>query len=85
VGWARKLERLGLAELIGQVQWRLRLGLEPALRDLGVNGDIMKAMHLGREPDVSGFPLHGEQSATPGPLVERGLHDELDRHGLRDC
>ena len=33
----------------------------------------------GRNPDVSGFALHGEEPATPvlGRLVERGLHDEL--------
>jgi hypothetical protein len=34
---------------------------------------------LGRDPDVSGFALHGEEPSTPivGRLVERGLHDEL--------
>jgi type IV secretory pathway VirD2 relaxase len=34
---------------------------------------------LGRDPDVTGFALHGEEPAAPvlGRLVERGLHDEL--------
>ena len=79
-----KLERLGLAEPVGPAQWTLKPGLEPALRDLGVRGDIIKTMHraigrAGREPDVAGFALHGDQPADPvlGRLVERGLHDEL--------
>ena len=35
--------------------------------------------HAGREPDVSGFALHGDDVADPvlGRLVARGLHDEL--------
>jgi hypothetical protein len=62
----------------------LKPGLEPALRDLGIRGDIIKTMHRAmsrpdHEPDVSGFSLHGDQAAEPvlGRLVERGLHDEL--------
>ena len=33
----------------------------------------------GREPDLVGFALHGDQAADPvqGQLVARGLHDEL--------
>ena len=84
VGRAGKLERLGLAEPIGPAQWGLKPGLEPALRDLGVRGDIIKTMHQairrsGRDPDVNGFALHGEEPAASvlGRLVERGLHDEL--------
>ena len=49
-----------------------------------IRGDVIKTMHRamsarGREPDVSGFALHGEEPAHPvlGRLVERGLHDEL--------
>ena len=84
LGRAAKLERLGLAEQVGSAQWTLKPGLEPALRDLGVRGDIIKTMHRAmsradREPDVAGFALHGDQPAEPvlGRLVERGLHDEL--------
>jgi type IV secretory pathway VirD2 relaxase len=84
VGRATKLERLGLAEPIGPGQWGLKPGLEPALRDLAARGDIIKTMHLaighgGREPDVSGFALHGEEPAVQvvGRLVERGLYEEL--------
>jgi Protein of unknown function (DUF3363) len=84
LGRAAKLERLGLAEQVGSAQWTLRPGLEPALRDLGVRGDIIKTMHRAmsrseREPDAAGFALHGDQPAGSvlGRLVERGLHDEL--------
>ena len=84
IGRAGKLERLGLAEQIGSARWELKPGLEPALRDLGIRGDIIKTMHramtgAGHEPDVTGFALHGDQPADPvlGRLVVRGLHDEL--------
>ena len=84
VGRAARLQRLGLAEQVGPAQWTLKPGLEPALRDLGIRGDIIKTMHravsaANREPDVAGFALHGNQAAEPvsGRLVERGLHDEL--------
>jgi type IV secretory pathway VirD2 relaxase len=84
VGRAAKLERLGLAEQVGSAQWTLKPGLEPALRDLGIRGDIIKTMHRAvsaadRQPDVAGFALHGDEASEPvlGRLVERGLHDEL--------
>ena len=85
LGRAAKLERLGLAEEVGSARWTLKPGFEPALRDLGVRGDIIKTMHramtgAGHEPDVSGFALHGDAVAEPvlGRLVARGLHDELN-------
>ena len=84
LGRAGKLERLGLAEPIGPAHWSLKPGLEPALRELGIRGDIIKTMHramtgAGREPDVSGFALHGDNPADPvlGRLVGRGLYDEM--------
>ena len=84
IGRAGKLERLGLAEQIGSARWELKPGLEPALRDLGIRGDIIKTMHramtgAGHVPDVTSFALHGNQPAKPvlGRLVARGLHDEL--------
>jgi type IV secretory pathway VirD2 relaxase len=84
VGRAAKLERLGLAEEVSPAQWTLKPGIEPALRDLGIRGGIIKTMHRAvsasdREPDVAGFVLHSDQAAEPvlGRLVERGLHDEL--------
>ena len=84
LGCAAKLQRLGLAEQVGSAQWTLKPGLEPALRDLAIRGDIIKTMHqamsgAGSEPDVARFALHGDQPAEPvlGRLIERGLHDEL--------
>jgi type IV secretory pathway VirD2 relaxase len=84
LGRADKLERLGLAERVAPACWTLKPGFEPTLRDLGLRGDIIKTMHrvmtgVGREPDVAGFALHGDDPSDPvlGRLVERGLHDEL--------
>jgi type IV secretory pathway VirD2 relaxase len=84
IGRAGKLERLGLAEQVGPAQWSMKPGLEPALRDLGIRGDIIKTMHRAvsaadRQPDVAAFALHGDEASEPvlGRLVERGLHDEL--------
>jgi type IV secretory pathway VirD2 relaxase len=84
LGRAAKLERLGLTEQVAPACWTLKPGLEETLRDLGIRGDIIKTMHrvmtgAGREPDVSGFALHGEDLGDPvrGRLVARGLHDEL--------
>ena len=84
LGRAAKLERLGLAEQVGPAQWTLKLGIEPALRDLGVRGDIIKTMHramsgANREPDIVGFAIHGDAPADSvlGRLVQRGLDDEL--------
>jgi hypothetical protein len=79
-----KLERLALADQVGPAQWTLKPGIEPALRDLGIRGDIIKTMHRAmsgseQEPDVAGFAIHGDAPADPvlGRLVERGLDDEL--------
>jgi type IV secretory pathway VirD2 relaxase len=84
LGRAAKLERLGLAEQVGPAQWTLKPGIEPALRDLGIRGDIIKTMHRAmggadREPDITGFAIHADTPAEPvlGRLVQRGLDDEL--------
>jgi Protein of unknown function (DUF3363) len=84
IGRAAKLERLGLAEQVAPGCWTLKPGIEGTLRDLSVRGDIIKTMHraivgAGREPDLPGFALHGDQATeqVQGRLVARGLHDEL--------
>jgi hypothetical protein len=73
-----------LADPVGPACWTLKPGLEQTMRQLGIRGDIIRAMHQamsagGHEPDVSTFALHGEEPSEPvlGKLVERGLHDEL--------
>jgi len=84
IGRATRLERLGLAEQIAPARWTLKPGLENTLRELAIRGGIIKTMHQavagsGRDADVSGFALHGDQPVEPvlGRLVARGLHDEL--------
>jgi type IV secretory pathway VirD2 relaxase len=84
LGRAAKLERLGLADPVGPACWTLKPRIEPALRQLGIRGDIIKTMHQamsssGHEPDVGTFALHGEEPSDPvlGRLVKRGLDDEL--------
>ncbi|WP_065754412.1 relaxase/mobilization nuclease domain-containing protein [Bradyrhizobium paxllaeri] len=84
LGRAARLERLGLAEQIAPGCWTLKPGIEDKLRDLAIRGDIIKTMHRAmsgfhREPDVSGFALHGDEPVDTvlGRLVERGLQDEL--------
>ena len=84
LGRAAKLEHLGLAEQVGSGRWTLKPAIEQTLRDLSIRGDIIKTMHramagIGREPDVSGFALHGDRAGDPvlGRLVARGLDDEL--------
>jgi type IV secretory pathway VirD2 relaxase len=84
IGRAGKLTRLGLAEQIGQAQWILKPDVEPALRDLGVRGDIIKTLHramtiAGRQPDSAAFAIEGDLPTEPilGRLADRGLHDEL--------
>ena len=84
VGRAMKLERLGLAERIAPGCWELGPSLEPALRNLGLRGDIIKTMHRamtmrGGEVDPGRFAMHDEPPTDPviGKLVERGLQDEL--------
>ena len=84
VGRTAKLERLGLADQVSPGCWTFKPSLERTLRDLSTRGDIIKTMHralvsAGREPEVSGFALHGDRVTDQvlGRLVERGLHDEL--------
>lgn len=83
IGRAQQLERLGLAEPLGPVQWSLAAGAESTLKALGERGDIIKTMHRalsrnGRIPAVADFAIHGEaQPNILGRLADRGLHDEL--------
>jgi hypothetical protein len=73
-----------LAEKVGPACWTLKPEIETTLRELGIRSDIIRTMHramsgAGREADVAGFALHGEELGEPvlGRLVARGLHDEL--------
>ena len=84
IGRAAKLERMGLADRIAPGCWRLKPGLEQALRDFGARGDVIKTMHramMGQSLGVesSRFAVYAAAPPEPviGRLVERGLHNEL--------
>jgi len=84
VGRLRRLEALGVASQVGNLQWHIRDEAETVLRELGERGDIITRMHRalterGIERGASGFVLAGESLDVPviGRLVERGHDDEL--------
>lgn len=89
-GRLRKLASLGLAEELGGGRWRLAEDLEPTLRRLGEQGDIIRSMQralkaAGVERAVAAQVIHGPEGGVDvtGRVVERGLADELsDRHYL---
>jgi type IV secretory pathway VirD2 relaxase len=84
---ARKLERMGLATEVEVGRWTLSPRAEPALRELGERGDIIKTMHraLAREGladgrPITGYVLHGEKTTAPiiGRVLDKGLgSDEM--------
>ena len=90
LGRAAKLERLGLAEQVGSAQWTLKPGLEPALRDLGIRGDIIKTMHRAmsgagqrarrRRLRASRRPARRARPGTPGRARPAR---RAEGHGLR--
>ena len=83
VGRLRHLERLGLADRVGQGQWVIWPEAEAVLRDFGERGDIIKRMHRalsgqGIDRGVSDYVFAGEADGPIlGRLVERGHDDEL--------
>ena len=90
-----RLRDFGLAEDLGQGQWRLRGDMEPTLRALGERGDIIKALHHELKairmeqaaPDAvihdGQTPATGQERPVTGRVLKRGLADELtDRHYL---
>lgn len=89
-GRLRKLVALGLAEELGGGRWRLGEDLEPTLRRLGEQGDIIRSMQralkaAGVEHAAAAQVTHDPASDVDvtGRVVERGLADELgDRHYL---
>ena len=89
-GRLRKLGALGLAEELGGGRWRLAEDLEPTLRRVGEQGDIIRTMQralkaAGVERAPAEQVLHPTESgaSVTGRVVARGLADELsDRHYL---
>lgn len=90
IGRLGKLASLGLADDLGGGRWRLAPDLEPTLRRLGEQGDIIRTMQralkaAGVERERALQVIHRRETATDitGRVVERGLADELrDRHYL---
>jgi type IV secretory pathway VirD2 relaxase len=79
---ARKLERMGLATEVETGRWSVSPRAEPALRELGERGDIIKTMHraLDREGladarSIAGYVLHRDQMTEPivGRVLDKGL------------
>lgn len=79
-----KLEKMGLAAEHAPGVWELDAKLEPALRELGEHGDIIRNMHRalkadGLERDPMTFQLHDAAPTAPitGRIVDKYLTDEM--------
>jgi type IV secretory pathway VirD2 relaxase len=79
-----KLERMGLATEHAPGVWELSERMEPALRELGERGDIIRNMHKaltadGLERDPMTFKIHDAAPEVPitGRVVDKYLSDEL--------
>ena len=79
---ARKLERMGLATEIETGRWIVSPEAEPALRELGERGDIIKTMHraleregLAEDRHPARYVLHREKIAERivGRVLDKGL------------
>lgn len=79
-----KLEKMGLATQHAPGVWELGAKMEPALRELGDRGDIIRTMHKalkadGLERDPMTFQLHDAAPSAPitGRVVDKYLTDEM--------
>lgn len=79
-----KLEKMGLATEHAPGVWELSERMEPALRELGERGDIIRNMHKalkadGLERDPMTFQIHDGPPEAPivGRVVDNYLSDEL--------
>ncbi|WP_432475289.1 DUF3363 domain-containing protein [Brucella anthropi] len=79
-----KLEKMGLATEHAPGVWELSERMEPALRELGERGDIIRNMHKalkadGLERDPMTFQIHDValEVAITGRVVDKYLTDEL--------
>ncbi len=79
-----RLEKMGLATEHAPGIWEFGAKMEPALRELGERGDIIRNMHKalkadGLERDPMTFQLHDAAPTTPitGRVVDKYLTDEM--------
>ena len=79
---ARKLERMGLATEVETGRWIVSPKAEPALRELGERGDIIKTMHraleregLAEDRHPARYVLHREKATERivGRVLDKGL------------
>jgi type IV secretory pathway VirD2 relaxase len=79
---ARKLERMGLATQVETGKWIVSRKAEPALRELGERGDIIKTMHRALERErlaearhPGHYAVHREQltGRIVGRVLDKGL------------
>ena len=79
---ARKLERMGLATEVETGKWIVSPKAEPALRELGERGDIIKTMHraleregLAEDRHPARYVLHRENATERivGRVLDKGL------------
>ncbi|MBM6398620.1 DUF3363 domain-containing protein [Ochrobactrum anthropi] len=82
-----KLEKMGLATEHAHGVWELGAKMEPALRELGERGDIIRNMHKalkadGLERDPMTFHIHDGPPETPivGRVVDKYLTDEMSEN-----
>jgi hypothetical protein len=84
------LGRFGLASEVESGVWHLSNRLEPALRELGERGDIIKSINRslaarGEAQSAENILLHGGTTSVPviGRVIGKELTDELgDRIGI---
>jgi type IV secretory pathway VirD2 relaxase len=79
IGRLQKLERMGLAAVAGPGQWTVGLEAERTLRDLGMQGDIIKTMHRafterGQDRGIADYVIDSGTGSSPiiGRLVGTG-------------
>ncbi|WP_324256112.1 DUF3363 domain-containing protein [Shinella zoogloeoides] len=79
-----KLEKMGLATEHATGVWELGERMEPALRELGERGDIIRNMHKalkadGLDRDPMTFQIHDAAPEVPitGRVIDKYLTDEL--------
>ncbi|GGI33027.1 hypothetical protein GCM10010987_72340 [Bradyrhizobium guangdongense] len=90
IGRLQVLGRFGLAREIEPGVWHLSDRLEPALRELGERGDIIKSINRslaarGQARGAENILLHGDTTSAPviGRVIGKELADELaDRVGI---
>jgi type IV secretory pathway VirD2 relaxase len=79
------LERLGLAERVEGLRWRLREDLEPTLLAMGERGDIVRTLQrafAGEQRPLEILHDAGAPGTTIGRIVRKGLADELNDRGF---